>query len=342
VHDDLSESAHRSECLARCYSGEVDGALTSVRFDLDDRHVARWRDEICNQMLDAEAPWDAGRRLGVEFGVTAIHGIVQLEAHAREPGLSIERTASRVAQDVRPTTMGLTFVTAGETSIVTRGREVVVRAGELCLLSSLEPFRKRMSADYREHFMYLPVPVALALGRPVPALPEHRLVAPQTGLGAVLADTMLSLSRSRGELDRADWDIALGAVFELAAGVFGQRDREQLLAPTRQAQRARAIRYIDAHLADPQLSPPMIANALAMSIRYLHLLFEETESVGATILAHRLDRCRRAIADLADRRSISEIAFAWGFNDAAHFSRTFKARFGMSPRQARAAEADRD
>nr|WP_291557272.1 helix-turn-helix domain-containing protein [Comamonas sp. SCN 65-56] len=38
----------------------------------------------------------------------------------------------------------------------------------------------------------------------------------------------------------------------------------------------------------------------------------------------------------ASARSVSEIAFAWGFNDAAHFSRAFKNRFGCSPRDMRA------
>jgi AraC-like DNA-binding protein len=74
-----------------------------------------------------------------------------------------------------------------------------------------------------------------------------------------------------------------------------------------------------------------------MSVRYLHRLFEDAgASVRATILARRLDRCRDALAG-SPRRSISEIAFAWGFNDAAHFSRVFKARFGGSPRDLRAA-----
>jgi AraC-like DNA-binding protein len=30
---------------------------------------------------------------------------------------------------------------------------------------------------------------------------------------------------------------------------------------------------------------------------------------------------------------ISDIAFAWGFNDLAHFSRIFKQKFGASPRE---------
>ena len=61
------------------------------------------------------------------------------------------------------------------------------------------------------------------------------------------------------------------------------------------------------------------------------------------VLAHRLDldaAARRApSATSATRRcaarTISEIAFGWGFNDAAHFSRAFRARFGCSPRDVR-------
>ena len=41
-------------------------------------------------------------------------------------------------------------------------------------------------------------------------------------------------------------------------------------------------------------------------------------------------------ATRAGRAHVSEIAFAWGFNDAAHFSRAFRERFGCSPRELRA------
>jgi AraC-like DNA-binding protein len=85
---------------------------------------------------------------------------------------------------------------------------------------------------------------------------------------------------------------------------------------------------IEAHAANP---------LLGISLRYLHRLFEDVgDSVGRLILAQRRDRCRDALANPPyARRSVSEIAFACGFNDAAHFSRSFKARLGMSPRDAR-------
>ena len=33
--------------------------------------------------------------------------------------------------------------------------------------------------------------------------------------------------------------------------------------------------------------------------------------------------------------TLTEIAFAWGFNSAAHFTRTFHEQFGMAPREYR-------
>jgi AraC-like DNA-binding protein len=37
-------------------------------------------------------------------------------------------------------------------------------------------------------------------------------------------------------------------------------------------------------------------------------------------------------------RTITEIALKWGFSDAAHFSRSFKASFGISPNAFRRAK----
>ena len=39
--------------------------------------------------------------------------------------------------------------------------------------------------------------------------------------------------------------------------------------------------------------------------------------------------------------SITDIAYRWGFSDAAHFARMFRERFGMSPRRYRESHAER-
>ncbi|MGH7005023.1 MAG: helix-turn-helix domain-containing protein, partial [Alphaproteobacteria bacterium] len=103
------------------------------------------------------------------------------------------------------------------------------------------------------------------------------------------------------------------------------------------AARRDALRaHLARNLADPTLSPRGAADALGISVRLVHRLFEEMgTSFGRWVLERRLDACRRALDGPAPR-AISDIAFAWGFNELSHFSRAFKARFGVAPRDFRA------
>ena len=92
-------------------------------------------------------------------------------------------------------------------------------------------------------------------------------------------------------------------------------------------------RHALGHLTEPGRTPEAVARACYVSVRQLHRAFaREGTSFGAWVREQRLRRCRD---DLADRergdRAIAEIAAGWGFGSAAHFSRAFRARFGISP-----------
>jgi AraC-like DNA-binding protein len=95
--------------------------------------------------------------------------------------------------------------------------------------------------------------------------------------------------------------------------------------------------FIEQHLRDPDLTPCSIAARLKLSPRYLRMIFaSENETVSAYILRRRLEQCARQIANPAWRgHSMTEIAFGWGFNSAPHFTRTFRDRFDMPPREYR-------
>lgn len=95
--------------------------------------------------------------------------------------------------------------------------------------------------------------------------------------------------------------------------------------------------FINENLREHGLSPASIAKAQRLSLRYVYDLFEdEGESVRRWIQRSRLDRCRADIENPAMLpRSLGDIAFSWGFSDPAHFSRAFRKRFEMSPRQCR-------
>jgi AraC-like DNA-binding protein len=99
----------------------------------------------------------------------------------------------------------------------------------------------------------------------------------------------------------------------------------------------RAKKYIEAHLTDEELDCDSISREMRLSPRQLARVFEiEGVPVMRFILSRRLERCRNDLRDPSLKHlSVSEIAFRWGFNNSAHFSRTYRARFGEAPTQTR-------
>jgi AraC family transcriptional regulator, positive regulator of tynA and feaB len=101
--------------------------------------------------------------------------------------------------------------------------------------------------------------------------------------------------------------------------------------------RQRARHYVDMHLRESALSVALVAKSLNTTERRLRRAFAGAdESLPDYILRRRLER---ACADLIDPRLldrlIAEIAYAWGFNSAEHFSRAFRRWFGFSPSSVR-------
>jgi AraC-like DNA-binding protein len=136
-------------------------------------------------------------------------------------------------------------------------------------------------------------------------------------------------------LQRATLELVAAAVASAEGGVGACLSERYLQA---------VQRYILDHLHEADLSLERVARANRISLRYLHRLFERTgQSASSWIQRRRLERCREALQDPAQRHcSVAAIAARWGFNDAAHFSRIFKAHAGRPPsrwRQAQAAAA---
>ena len=93
--------------------------------------------------------------------------------------------------------------------------------------------------------------------------------------------------------------------------------------------------YVMERLRDPNLSIASIATAMRLSPDHLSRLFRsEPVPLSRMIWRQRLEACRRELSDPRQaRRSVSKIAFSWGFHDAAHFSRSFKEQYGATPRE---------
>lgn len=94
---------------------------------------------------------------------------------------------------------------------------------------------------------------------------------------------------------------------------------------------------IDANLSNPELSLNMVSEHFKVSSRYVQKLFEQTdESFISYVRCRRLERCCFELSHVEYAHlSVSDICFRWGFNDAGHFSRTFRKSYGMTPREYR-------
>jgi len=96
----------------------------------------------------------------------------------------------------------------------------------------------------------------------------------------------------------------------------------------------RISQAIETQLGDGDLTLHQIAEQQRVSARYIQKLFQQAGmSFSQYLRRRRLEHCHADLASVAHRNlSISDICFRWGFNDAAHFSRSFRADYGMTPR----------
>jgi len=93
---------------------------------------------------------------------------------------------------------------------------------------------------------------------------------------------------------------------------------------------------IDAQLANPDLDRHSIAVAAGISERHANrLLALEGTSIRRLLMERRLDKCRAALEDPLQLRSIGEVARQCGFRDLSYFTRAFKSRFGFAPSECR-------
>jgi two-component system response regulator YesN len=83
------------------------------------------------------------------------------------------------------------------------------------------------------------------------------------------------------------------------------------------------------------LALPDIAAAVHMNGSYLTKMFKQKTGISVMdyVIKYRVDMAVQHLKN--SNRPVSEIASLVGFLDAKHFSKTFKRRMGLSPRQYR-------
>ncbi len=99
---------------------------------------------------------------------------------------------------------------------------------------------------------------------------------------------------------------------------------------------ALAEQTIRTHLASPELSPEMIANEIGVSRATLYRMFAPYGGIMRSVQERRLLAVRAALSDPLETRRLSRLAADFGFRGKVHFSRSFRAQFGITASEFRA------
>ncbi|HWB50246.1 MAG TPA: helix-turn-helix domain-containing protein [Stellaceae bacterium] len=164
-----------------------------------------------------------------------------------------------------------------------------------------------------------------------------------TAPARLIANHLETLAAAALELTPGEAKAAVDAAALMIAGAWPRlrESRPQIAAAVRATGRRTICDYIDRHLTDEGLTPETLLRLFRMSRATLYRLFADDGGVAAYILGRRLDRCRALLAAASGgERTIGDIAFSHGFASEAHFSRAFRRRFGLTPRDARGAGRD--
>lgn len=160
---------------------------------------------------------------------------------------------------------------------------------------------------------------------------HHRLTCAG---GVATLDWMLELVRRRAGRQLAE-AVRAGLVHKRArAGAEPQRPPHLALPGPGDRRLEAAIAWIERHLDQP-LRPAELARRVGLSVRQLERLTRERlgESPAGLASKLRLQAARNHL--FYSDMPIQEVAIATGFSSPSVFSRCFKARFGLSPREFR-------
>jgi AraC-like DNA-binding protein len=218
------------------------------------------------------------------------------------------------------------------------GRSELIANGDIIINHSDLPYGATPATNGGFHFRLLKIPVGdeVTLGRSISDLAAAK---PMDGARALrplraLLDVLTSDSRAGADPER---DVVHIARLALAA-----RGRlAENLPEVRSAIRA-GLRYLALDIMAEQyhqidLSPALVARSLGLSVRHLHLLFEDAENTfGRTLMLMRVGEAQRLLATQPEL-SVSQVAYASGFESLATFYRVFRNIYGMAPGDARRA-----
>jgi len=213
------------------------------------------------------------------------------------------------------------------------GRKALLSAGEWSIYDTARPYTVSNITDVEQLVLLVPREEVLPHGLDPDASLVRRYSA-RAGIGRLTCELIRAAFDPTSTCDAEAADEAADSITQLIRHSLLERCGRPSDLSVRETLRDLIKSYIERNLRDPGLSIEKLTVTFNCTKRNLHKAFS---SEGTTICTYiwrsRLERCRRDLDDPAcSAKSITDVAFFWGFNSSTHFSRAFKEAFGVSPR----------
>jgi AraC-like DNA-binding protein len=214
------------------------------------------------------------------------------------------------------------------------GRQAIVRPGEAVLFDTSRPYSFQLDEDFEKIVIRIPSETLKTLfSRP------DRLCAININSNAPGANLLFtyigSLISEYKTLPQNCTSAFSNALIEMIGGMLQELPESKSAndSSIKKTHLYELKRTIATELANPKLGAELLSLQLGLSISSIYRIFShEPIPLIQYIWNSRLERC---FEDLINKcyldLSITEIAFRWGFNSSAHFSRAFKERYGITP-----------
>ncbi|MGE0802311.1 MAG: helix-turn-helix domain-containing protein [Lautropia sp.] len=300
------------------------------------QRLAYWTDLVCDTYVQLEC--EVLGQQGTIDGEIVSDRLAMLElSRVTATAQRVRRTPGRIARASEDYFL-VSIQTRGRGVVSQDGRDALLAPGDFALYDSTRPYTLTFDANFQQHVLMLPGPVLRTMVRETERLTATR-VGGERGAGHLMISMISTLAADLGTLAPESADAVANSVVQiLVAGLSAlPAARRPALSQLTTYHRERIRAAVRARLRDPGFDVGELARMLRVSPSTLHRVWDgEACSLSDWIRAERLDAAHRDLCDPAQaRRSISEVAFGCGFNDAAHFSRAFRDRFGCAPRELR-------
>lgn len=158
-----------------------------------------------------------------------------------------------------------------------------------------------------------------------------------SGVPMVVRDMFATLFREAGSITSPAASNLGSAALETLVGYIRQCSDKELRKSPQQAQLDKLLAYVRENISTQGLTAEQVAKGCNISPRYLHYLMKLHHMTFSEFL--RDSRLRQAHSWMQDESfdhfAIVDIAYMAGFTSGSHFSRCYRAQYGLSPREAR-------